>query len=107
MEHRLEFVATVRGVDYYNDSKATNVDATMKAIASFPGRHSPDPGRQGQELRLHARCVPLLHERVKAVYTIGAAAEKIEAHIAGAVDVVHAEHARGGSRPGASRLRSW
>jgi UDP-N-acetylmuramoylalanine--D-glutamate ligase len=34
---------------------------------------------------------PLLHERVRRVYTIGAAAEKIEAHIAGAVDVVHAE----------------
>ena len=29
--------ATVRGVEYYNDSKATNVDATMKALSSFPG----------------------------------------------------------------------
>ena len=37
VEHRLEFVATIHGVDYYNDSKATNVDATAKAIASFPG----------------------------------------------------------------------
>jgi len=36
VEHRLEFVATVRGVDYYNDSKATNVDATIKALESFP-----------------------------------------------------------------------
>ena len=36
VEHRLEFVATVGGVDYYNDSKATNVDATMKALESFP-----------------------------------------------------------------------
>ena len=54
VEHRLEFVATINGVDYYNDSKATNVDASMKAIAAFPGRNSPDPGRQGQELRLPA-----------------------------------------------------
>ncbi len=37
VEHRLEFVAAIHGVDYYNDSKATNVDATAKAIASFPG----------------------------------------------------------------------
>jgi len=36
VEHRLEYVATIRGVDYYNDSKATNVDATIKAIESFP-----------------------------------------------------------------------
>ena len=43
----------MRGVDYYNDSKATNVDSTMKAIESFPWPHSPDPRRQGQEVRLH------------------------------------------------------
>ena len=36
VEHRLEYVATVRGVEYYNDSKATNVDATIKALESFP-----------------------------------------------------------------------
>lgn len=38
VEHRLEHVGTVGGVDYYNDSKATNPDATMKAVDSFPGR---------------------------------------------------------------------
>ena len=36
VEHRLEFVATINGVEYYNDSKATNVDATIKALESFP-----------------------------------------------------------------------
>ena len=36
VEHRLEFVAAVRGVEFYNDSKATNVDATKKALEAFP-----------------------------------------------------------------------
>ena len=35
VEHRLEYVATLNGVEFYNDSKATNVDATAKAIAAF------------------------------------------------------------------------
>ena len=37
MEHRLEFVRQVGGVDFYNDSKATNVDSTLKAIEAFEG----------------------------------------------------------------------
>ena len=37
VEHRLEFVRRLNGVDWYNDSKATNVDATLKAIAAFDG----------------------------------------------------------------------
>ena len=36
VEHRLEFVASVRGVDFYNDSKATNLPMPMKKVRSLP-----------------------------------------------------------------------
>jgi UDP-N-acetylmuramoylalanine--D-glutamate ligase len=90
VEHRIEYVATINGVEYYNDSKATNVDATIKALESFPKNihlilGGKDKGSPYTVLR------DLLRERVKRVYTIGAAAAKIEAEIQGATEVVHAE----------------
>ena len=95
VEHRLEFVATLNGVDYYNDSKATNVDATVKAIEAFPGGiHLILGGKDKNSDYRQMRA--LLTERVRAVYTIGAAAEKIHTHIEGAVPIVNAgtlEHA--------------
>jgi UDP-N-acetylmuramoylalanine--D-glutamate ligase len=87
VEHRLQYVATVAGVEYYNDSKATNVDATIKAIESFPGKiHLILGGKdKDSDYTLMNR---LLHERVKRVYTIGAAAEKIRSHVQSAVEVL-------------------
>src|SRR3954447_9778029 len=94
VEHRLEFVASIRGVDYYNDSKATNVDATIKALESFPANihlilGGKDKGSDYTVLN------DLLRKRVKRVYTIGAAAAKIESQIVTAKDggpeLVHAE----------------
>jgi UDP-N-acetylmuramoylalanine--D-glutamate ligase len=89
VEHRLEYVATIRGVEYYNDSKATNVDATIKALESFPANihlilGGKDKGSDYSQLN------ELLRQRVKRVYTIGAAAEKIESQIKG-VEVDHSE----------------
>jgi UDP-N-acetylmuramoylalanine--D-glutamate ligase len=87
VEHRLEFVATLNGVDYYNDSKATNVDAAAKAISSFSGGiHLILGGKNSDYTQLSA----MLKDRVKAVYAIGAAAEKIESHIRGDVPIVRA-----------------
>jgi UDP-N-acetylmuramoylalanine--D-glutamate ligase len=90
VEHRLEFVAKIAGVDYYNDSKATNVDATIKALESFPANiHLILGGKdKGSDYTvLHE----LLRQRVKRVYTIGAAAAKIESQIKDAVEIDHAE----------------
>jgi len=90
VEHRLEFVARVAGVDYYNDSKATNVDATIKALESFRANiHLILGGKdKGSDYTvLHE----LLRQRVKRVYTIGAAAAKIESQIQSAAEIDHAE----------------
>jgi UDP-N-acetylmuramoylalanine--D-glutamate ligase len=89
VEHRLEFVRTVEGVDYFNDSKATNVDAAMKAIAAFPGGIHLILGGKDKDSD-YTTLSPLLQERVKAVYTIGSAAEKIERQLHGVVKMVGA-----------------
>jgi len=87
VEHRLELVATVSGVAFYNDSKATNVDATLKALESFPGNihiilGGKDKGSDYSVLN------PLLRARAKRAYLIGAAADKIGAQIQGSTALV-------------------
>ena len=86
VEHRLEYVATRNGVEYYNDSKATNVDATAKAVASFSsGIHLILGGKdKGSPYTVLA---DLLRQRVTAVYTIGVAAAKIEKDLRGVVSI--------------------
>ena len=86
VEHRLEFVAQIAGVDFYNDSKATNVDATLKAVASFPGGIHLILGGKDKDSD-YTQLAPLLRERVRAVYTIGSAAEKIQRELAGVVKI--------------------
>ncbi len=71
VEHRIEFVRTLNGVDYFNDSKATNVDATLKAIDAFPGGlwiilGGKDKGSDYTPL------IEPLRERAKAALLIGA-----------------------------------
>ena len=86
VEHRLEFVATVNGVDFYNDSKATNVDAAAKAVAAFEsGIHLILGGKdKGSD---YLQLAALLRSRVRAVYTIGSAAAKIESQLRGVVSI--------------------
>ena len=86
VEHRLEFVAEVSGVRYFNDSKATNVDATLKALDAFPGRiliilGGKDKGSDYTVLRK-----PLREKAILALL-IGAAADKIEKQIEGSVAI--------------------
>jgi UDP-N-acetylmuramoylalanine--D-glutamate ligase len=89
VEHRLEFVAEVNGVAYYNDSKATNVDATRKALEAFPGGVHLIMGGKDKESD-YSQLAELVRERVKTVATIGSAAEKIERQLAGVTKIVSA-----------------
>ena len=87
VEHRLERVRTLHGVEYFNDSKATNVDAALKAVDAFPGGlwiilGGKDKGSDYGPLR------EPLARKASAVLLIGAAAGKIAGQLAGAVPLV-------------------
>lgn len=90
VEHRLELVRVREGVEFYNDSKATNVDAAMKAVASFAGGVHLILGGKDKDSD-YSVMAPLLRERVRVVYTIGSAAEKIRSALGGVVKMVEAE----------------
>jgi UDP-N-acetylmuramoylalanine--D-glutamate ligase len=90
VEHRLEYVVTRNGVEFYNDSKATNVDATAKAVASFPGGIHLILGGKDKGFP-YTVLAPLVRERARAVYTIGVAAPKIESDLYGVVPIHHCE----------------
>jgi UDP-N-acetylmuramoylalanine--D-glutamate ligase len=89
VEHRLEFVAEIGGVRYYNDSKATNVDATLKALDAFPGRILIVLGGKDKGSDYTALQKPLREKAILALL-IGAAADKIEKQIAGSVAIERA-----------------
>jgi UDP-N-acetylmuramoylalanine--D-glutamate ligase len=90
VEHRIEYVATISGVEYFNDSKATNVDATLKALDAFHGNvlvilGGKDKGSDYRILRTALRS----HARMALL--IGSAADKIEADLAGVIPMERSE----------------
>jgi UDP-N-acetylmuramoylalanine--D-glutamate ligase len=87
VEHRLQYVRTVRGVEYYNDSKATNVDATLKAIDAFSGGlwiilGGKDKGSDYRPLREPLRL------KARAALLVGKAAPIITEHLGDAVPIL-------------------
>src|SRR5437763_1454733 len=80
VEHRLERVAEVGGVTFYNDSKATNVDAAVKAVEALsdePGRIVLILGGRGKNAP-YAPLAPLVERKARALVLIGEDAERIE-----------------------------
>jgi len=84
--HRLESVGRVGEVEFINDSKGTNTDATEKALLSFPEPVVLIAGGRDKGADF-APMIPLLKERAKAVVLIGEAAEKMEKAWKGAVPI--------------------
>ncbi len=76
LEHRMEFVATVRGVDFINDSKATNVNSTWYALESMQKKTVLILGGvdKGNDYELIAE---LVKEKVKAIICMGTDNKKI------------------------------
>ena len=90
VEHRLEFVAEIDGVEFFNDSKATNVDSAVKAIEAFPGPLIVILGGKDKGSP-YTPLVEPLRQRARTAILIGAAAEKIASDFGNAVPYVHAE----------------
>ena len=89
VEHRLEFVRNLDGVDFYNDSKATSVDATLKALDAFDHGlwvilGGKDKGSDYAPLQAPLRA------KARAALLIGSAAPKIREHLNHAVDTIDA-----------------
>ena len=111
--HRIEFVRELDGVAYYNDSKATNVDATLKAVDAFPGRLWVILGGKDKGSDYSVLQAPLA-EKARGVLLIGAeppyphaAAPLIQKALEGVVPIancgtleVAVKHARANAEPG-------
>ena len=78
LEHRIEPCGSVKGAVCYNDSKATNVDASLKAIAAFPEARPIlllGGDDKGTDLAL---LVEAAHRHARAVICFGAAGQRFE-----------------------------
>ena len=81
---RIEFVDTVSGVEYFNDSKATNVDATLKALDAFAGNVLVILGGKDKVIDF-TLLRDALARHARLALLIGDAAGKIETQLAGVV----------------------
>lgn len=90
LEHRMEYVATVNQVAYYNDSKATNTGAVIKALASFAVPVILIAGGKDKGVELHEMRREI-EKRVKALILLGEARERMVQELAGSAPIFQVE----------------
>jgi len=89
VEHRIEFVEEIDGIRFYNDSKATSVDATAKALSALSedaGQTVLILGGRGKNAP-YAPLIPLIKRCVRRVIVIGEDADNIESQLAGETEI--------------------
>lgn len=89
VEHRLEKVRSLNGVDFYNDSKATNIDSACKALEAFQRPLVLIMGGLDKEGNFRT-LRPLVRQRVRHLILLGKAAEKIKAALSDVVPTTRA-----------------
>jgi UDP-N-acetylmuramoylalanine--D-glutamate ligase len=92
VEHRLERVGEVAGVEFYNDSKATNVDAALKALEAFAehaGQIVLILGGRGKNAP-YAPLAPLIERKARALVVLGEDAERIESELKAHARIIRA-----------------
>lgn len=92
VEHRIEFVADIEGVKFYNDSKATSVDATLKALEALSeeaGKTILIVGGRGKNAP-YAPLIPLIEKTVRALVLIGEDADNIESQLKNTAEIIRA-----------------
>jgi UDP-N-acetylmuramoylalanine--D-glutamate ligase len=87
LAHRLEYIRTVGGIEFVNDSKATNVDSAVVGVKAFEKNVWLIAGGRGKGAP-YAPLVEAARGRVKAVLTIGEDAQAIGVAFAGIAEVV-------------------
>lgn len=93
VEHRIEFVEDIDGVKFYNDSKATSVDAALKALEALSeeaGKTVIILGGRGKNAP-YAPLIPLIEKTVRALVLIGEDADNIESQLKGTAEIIRAD----------------
>jgi UDP-N-acetylmuramoylalanine--D-glutamate ligase len=108
VEHRLERVAEIGGVEFYNDSKATNVDAALKALEAFAehaGQIVLILGGRGKNAP-YAPLAPLIERKARALVVLGEDAERIESELKAHARVIRVRDMREAVRRAAETARA-